>query len=123
MKPLTGRKSEELNQKIEKKKAERQALLVVEWFNLTKRKKVIEKNPSRAVAEALGIPLGTMLAWIYGFFAAGICLILIITSEDLSNEKGKLEEVQPLQKKKSSLDKRRETRPSYVSKRGNPGYR
>lgn len=89
-------KSEELNQKIEKKKAEREKLL--SEMNLTKEDKVIEKNPSRAVAEALGIPLGTMLAWIYGFFAAGICLILIITSEDLPNEK--LEEVQPLQKEK-----------------------
>lgn len=91
-------KSEELNQKIEKKKAEREKLL--SEMNLTKEGKVIEKNPSRAVAEALGIPLGTMLAWIYGFFAAGICLILIITSEDLPNEKEKLEEVQPLQKEK-----------------------
>lgn len=91
-------KSEELNQKIEKKKAERQALL--DSMVLTKTEEVIEKNPSRAVAEALGIPLGTMLAWIYGFFAAGICLILIITSEDLPNEKEKLEEVQPLQKEK-----------------------
>lgn len=91
-------KSEELNQKIEKKKAERQVLL--DSMVLTKTDEVIEKNPSRAVAEALGIPLGTMLAWIYGFFAAGICLILIITSEDLPNEKEKLEEVQPLQKEK-----------------------
>lgn len=91
-------KSEELNQKIEKKKAERQALL--DSMVLTKTEEVIEKNPSRAVAEALGIPLGTMLAWIYGFFAAGICLILIITSEDLPNEKEKLEEAQPLQKEK-----------------------
>jgi hypothetical protein len=89
-------KSEELNQKIEKKKAERQALL--DSMVLTKTEEVIKKNPSRAVAEALGIPLGTMLAWIYGFFAAGICLILIITSEDLPNEN--LEEVQPLQKEK-----------------------
>jgi hypothetical protein len=91
-------KSEELNRKIEKKKAEREKLL--SEMNLTKEGKVIEKNPSRAVAEALGIPLGTMLAWIYGFFAAGICLILIITSEDLPNEKEKLEEAQPLQKEK-----------------------
>lgn len=92
------KKSEELEQKIAKKKAERQALL--DSMVLTKTEEVIEKNPSRAVAEALGIPLGTMLAWIYGFFAAGICLILIITSEDLPNEKEKLEEVQPLQKEK-----------------------
>lgn len=92
-------KSEELNQKIEKKKAEREKL--INEMNLSE-EKIIEKNPSRAVAEALGIPLGTMLAWIYGFFAAGICLILIITSEDLpnENEKEKLEEVQPLQKEK-----------------------
>lgn len=73
-------KSEELNQKIEKKKAEREKL--INEMNLSE-EKIIEKNPSRALAEALGIPLGTMLAWIYGFFAAGICLILIITSEDL----------------------------------------
>ena len=90
-------KSEELNQKIEKKKAEREKL--INEMNLSE-EKIIEKNPSRALAEALGIPLGTMLAWIYGFFAAGICLILIITSEDLPNEKEKLEEVQPLQKEK-----------------------
>lgn len=92
------KKSEELEQKIAKKKLEREELL--SEMNLTKEGKVIEKNPSRAVAEALGIPLGTMLAWIYGFFAAGICLILIITSEDLPNEKEKLEEVQPSQKEK-----------------------
>lgn len=82
-------KSEELNQKIEKKKMEREKLLGE--MNLTKEGKVIEKNPSRAVAEALGIPLGTMLAWIYGFFAAGICLILIITSEDLPEPKKEVE--------------------------------
>jgi adenine/guanine phosphoribosyltransferase-like PRPP-binding protein len=77
-------KSEELNQKIEKKKAEREKL--INRMNLYE-EKIIEKNPSRAVAEALGIPLGTMLAYIYGFFAAGICLILIITSEDLPEKK------------------------------------
>lgn len=74
-------KSEELNRKIEQKKVERDKLL--NETQLTKEKQVIEKNPSRAVAEAVGIPLGTMLAWIYGFFAAGINLILIITSEEL----------------------------------------
>lgn len=78
-------KSAELEEKIEEKKAERQTLL--DSMILTEESKVIEKNPSRAVAEALGIPLGTMLAWIYGFFAAGICLIMIITSEDLPSEK------------------------------------
>jgi hypothetical protein len=98
-------KSEELNQKIEKKKAEREKL--INEMNLSE-EKIIEKNPSRAVAEALGIPLGTMLAWIYGFFAAGICLILIITSEDLPNEKEKLEEVQPLQKEKIILSTEKE---------------
>ena len=75
------KKSEELEMKINKKKAERQQLL--DAMVLTKEEKVIEKNPSRSVAEALGISLGVMLAWIYGFFAAGINLILIITSEDL----------------------------------------
>jgi hypothetical protein len=78
-------KSAELEAKIEAKKAERGILL--NSMVLTKTDEVIEKNPSRAVAEALGIPLGTMLAWIYGFFAAGICLIMIITSEDLPSEK------------------------------------
>jgi hypothetical protein len=77
-------KSAELEAKIEKKKAERNALL--DTMVLTDERKVMEKNPSRSVAEAIGIPLGTMLAWIYGFFAAGICLILIITSEDLPEE-------------------------------------
>ena len=39
---------------------------------LTKTEEVIEKNPSRAVAEALGIPLGTMPGMdFYGFFCGG----------------------------------------------------
>lgn len=77
-------KSEELETKLEKAKGERSRLLAT--MVLTKEDEVIEKNPSRSVAEAAGIPLGTMLCWIYGFFGAGICLLLIITSEDLPDE-------------------------------------
>lgn len=93
-------KSEELNQKIEKKKAEREKL--INEMNLSE-EKIIEKNPSRAVAEALNVSLGAMLAWIYGFFAAGICLILIITSDDLP-ERNKKDVNNSYNEKKSKIN-------------------
>ena len=77
-------RSENLETKLKARETERAVLLAT--MVLTKEDEVIEKNPSRSVAEAAGIPLGTMLCWIYGFFGAGICLLLIITSEDLPNE-------------------------------------
>lgn len=106
-------KSEELDEKIQVKKTEREKLLNEIIF--TENQEVIKKTPAKALAEVLKIPMGILLAVIYGFFAAGICLILIITSEDLPNEKEKLEEVQPLQKEKIIPSKEKQDLLMYLN--------
>lgn len=77
-------KSEALEKKIKEREAERDALLA--QLAAVPEEKTEEKNPFRDLSAALGIPMERLVGLVWCMVMAGICVILIVTSEELPEE-------------------------------------
>jgi hypothetical protein len=77
-------KSEALEKKIKEREAERDALLA--QLAAAPEEKAEEKNPFRDLAGVLGIPMNWLVGGVWCMVMAGICVILIVTSEELPEE-------------------------------------
>lgn len=95
-------KSEALEKKIKEREAERDALLA--QLAAAPVEKAEEKNPFRDLADVLGISMNWLVGGVWCMVMAGICVILIVTSEELpADEK---EELRPEPSKSHSVTKR-----------------
>lgn len=86
-------KSEELEAKIKKREMERDELL--EKIAAAPAEKAEEKNPFRDLSAALGMPMNRLVAGVWCMVMAGICVILIVTSEELPEQEKKKEPETP----------------------------
>lgn len=80
-------KSEALEEKIKEREAERDVLLA--QLAAAPEGKAEEKNPFRDLAGVLGIPMNWLVGGVWCMVMAGICVILIVTSEELPEEEEK----------------------------------
>ena len=79
-------RSAALEKMIREREAERDALLA--QLAAVPEEKTEEKNPFRDLSAALGIPMERLVGLVWCMVMAGICVILIVTSEELPEEKG-----------------------------------
>lgn len=86
-------KSEALEKKIKEREAERDALLA--QLAAAPVEKAEEKNPFRDLAGVLGIPMNWLVGGVWCMVMAGICVILIVTSEELPEEREEKESETP----------------------------
>jgi len=77
-------KSEELEEKLEKLKAERVKLL--QTTTLNEQDSPVEQNPFKNLAEVLEVPMNRLVGLVFMMIMAGICVTLIVTSEDLPED-------------------------------------
>lgn len=77
-------RSAALEEKIKEREAERDALLA--QLAAAPVEKAEEKNPFRDLAGVLGIPMNWLVGGVWCMVMAGICVILIVTSEELPEE-------------------------------------
>lgn len=78
-------RSAALEKMIREREAERDALLA--QLATAPVEKAEEKNPFRDLSAALGVPMNRLVAAVWCMVMAGICVILIVTSEELPEEK------------------------------------
>ncbi len=78
-------RSAALEKMIREREAERDALLA--QLAAVPEEKAEEKNPFRDLSAALGIPMERLVGLVWCMVMAGICVILIVTSEELPEEK------------------------------------
>lgn len=96
-------RSAALEEKIKEREAERDELL--ERLAATPAEKAEEKNPFRDLSAALGVPMNRLVAAVWCMVMAGICVILIVTSEELPEKEEELEQ-RPETPKPHSVTKR-----------------
>jgi len=77
-------RSAALEKMIREREAERDALLA--QLAAAPVEKAEEKNPFRDLAGVLGIPMNWLVGGVWCMVMAGICVILIVTSEELPEE-------------------------------------
>jgi len=77
-------RSAALEKMIREREAERDALLA--QLAAVPEEKTEEKNPFRDLSAALGVPMNRLVAAVWCMVMAGICVILIVTSEELPEE-------------------------------------
>ena len=82
-------RSAALEKMIREREAERDALLA--QLAAAPEEKAEEKNPFRDLSAALGIPMERLVGLVWCMVMAGICVILIVTSEELPEEGEKKE--------------------------------
>ncbi len=51
--------------------------------------KTQERNPFRDLSKALGVSMNRLVSWVFCMIMVGICVILIVTSEDLPDDTSK----------------------------------
>lgn len=78
-------RSAAITAELRQREAEREALLLE--MKTAPAEKAEEKNPFRDLAKALGLPMDRLVGVVWCMVMAGICVILIVTSEDLPEEK------------------------------------
>lgn len=96
-------RSAALEEKIKEREAERDALLA--QLTAAPEEKAEEKNPFRDLSAALGIPMERLVGLVWCMVMAGICVILIVTSEELPEKEEELEQ-RPETPKPHSVTKR-----------------
>lgn len=78
-------RSAAITAELRQREAERESLLLE--MKTAPTEKAEEKNPFRDLAKALGLPMDRLVGVVWCMVMAGICVILIVTSEDLPEEK------------------------------------
>jgi hypothetical protein len=78
-------RSAAITAELRQREAEREALLKTMASGPVE--KAEDKNPFKDLAEALGLPMDKLVGVVWCMVMAGICVILIITSEDLPEKK------------------------------------
>lgn len=78
-------RSAAISAELKEREAERDGLL--EKLATAPIEKAEEKNPFRDLSAALGVPMHRLVAAVWCMVMAGICVILIVTSEDLPEDK------------------------------------
>lgn len=96
-------RSAALEKMIREREAERDALLA--QLAAAPVEKAEEKNPFRDLAGVLGIPMNWLVGGVWCMVMAGICVILIVTSEELPEKEEALEQ-RPETPKPHSVTKR-----------------
>jgi TolA-binding protein len=78
-------RSAAITAELRQREAEREALLKTMASGPVE--KAEDKNPFKDLAEALGLPMDKLVGVVWCMVMAGICVILIVTSEDLPEKK------------------------------------
>jgi hypothetical protein len=78
-------RSAAITAELRQREAERESLLLE--MKTAPTEKAEEKNPFRDLAKALGLPMDRLVGVVWCMVMAGICVILIVTSEDLPEGK------------------------------------
>lgn len=76
--------SAELEDKLEKLKEERAELLKTTTLN--EQGNAVEQNPFKNLADVLDVPMNKLVGLVFMMIMAGICVTLIVTSEDLPDD-------------------------------------